>query len=217
MQETPDLDKYLGRKPHVRFLESTWPGSTFEQRESVVTALPKRLSPEEKFRMIERKLPLRHTPHLRTVLDNLYRVFEEKGPFGGILGYSEGATVAATFVMDFLGRHATEGLEMPLKCAIFISGSAPFASDGGALVLADTSGQAITIPTCHVLAYNDTMLFESLALFDVCQQDVASVVDHGRGHLFPTESAAQKLVTNAIRDLIARTRTSRVKAEPVLR
>lgn len=32
-------------------------------------------------------------------LDYLYQIIEEEGPFDGIIGYSEGATVAATLIL----------------------------------------------------------------------------------------------------------------------
>lgn len=38
--------------------------------------------------------------HIRRMLDGLYRTIEEQGPLYGLMGYSEGATVAANLIVD---------------------------------------------------------------------------------------------------------------------
>lgn len=204
--EDPEMDRYFGPNPHFRFTKALWPGATDGQRGYVASRAPLRLSAEDRFHYLERRLPLQKEPFVKQILNNLYRVCEQEGPFDGIFGYSEGATVAATFVIDYLQKCSTSQIEMLLKCAVFMNGSAPYAADGGAIYLADRDGEVITIPTCHILAHNDGMLSESLALFNICRQDRAVIVDHGRGHVFPTEPSALELILHGFRHLATRTR-----------
>lgn len=83
-------------------------------------------------------------------LDYLYRIIDEEGPFDGIIGYSEGATVAATLILHEQKRYETEGREPTFKCALFFAGWPPLNAELNRIVLADESDLTITIPTCHV-------------------------------------------------------------------
>lgn len=83
-------------------------------------------------------------------LDYLYRIMEEEGPFDGIIGYSEGATVAATLILHEQRRFEMEGRIPMFKCALFFAGWPPMNPDMDAIVLADESDLMITIPTCHI-------------------------------------------------------------------
>jgi predicted esterase len=89
-------------------------------------------------------------------LDYLYRIMEEDGPFDGIIGYSEGATVAATLILHEQRRFVQEGRQPMLKCALFFAGWPPMNPDLDGLVLADQSDLTITIPTCHISKYSST-------------------------------------------------------------
>jgi len=83
-------------------------------------------------------------------LDYLYRIMEEEGPFDGIIGYSEGATIAATLLLHEQRAFERHGIEPMFKCALFFGGWPPMSPDLDMLVLADESELTITIPTCHI-------------------------------------------------------------------
>lgn len=83
-------------------------------------------------------------------LDYLYRIMEEDGPFDGIIGYSEGATVAATLLLHEQRRFETEGIPPMFKCGLFFAGWPPLNPELDAIVLADESDLTITIPTVHI-------------------------------------------------------------------
>jgi len=89
-------------------------------------------------------------------MDYLYRIMEEDGPFDGIIGYSEGATVAATLLLHEQMRFETEGKSPMFKCALFFAGWPPMSPELDSIVLADESELTITIPTCHVSKYYQT-------------------------------------------------------------
>lgn len=93
-------------------------------------------------------------------VDYLYDVMEKEGPFDGVIGYSEGATIAATLLLHEQRRFEVYGIEPMLKCALFFAGWPPLTPEFDQLVLADQSDLTITIPTCHisqstVLIYNE--------------------------------------------------------------
>lgn len=91
-----------------------------------------------------------HNESAQEALEYLYQIIEEEGPFDGIIGYSEGATIAATLILHEQMRFETEGREPTFKCALFFAGWPPMDSTLSRIVLADESDLTITIPTCHV-------------------------------------------------------------------
>lgn len=86
----------------------------------------------------------------KEAMNYLYRVMEKEGPFDGIVGYSEGATVAATLLFHEQRRFESEGRIPMFKCALFFAGWPPMTPELDGLVLADESDLTITIPTCHI-------------------------------------------------------------------
>ena len=83
-------------------------------------------------------------------IDYLYNVMEKDGPFDGIIGNSEGATVAATLILHEQRRFETDGIPPMVKCALFLLGWQPMNHELDAIVLADECDLTITILTCHV-------------------------------------------------------------------
>jgi hypothetical protein len=91
-----------------------------------------------------------HNESAQEALEYLYRIMDEKGPFDGIIGYSEGATVAATLILHEQRRFETQGIPPMFKCGLFFAGWPPMNPELDSIVLADESDLTITIPTCHV-------------------------------------------------------------------
>ena len=83
-----------------------------------------------------------------------------------------------------------------------MSGSAPFTADGKNVLLADEHGQVITIPTCHIIGWNDSVVDVAVALYHLCNEDSATVVDHGKGHMVPHDETSSRIMIKGIRDLI---------------
>jgi hypothetical protein len=156
----------------------------------------------------------------------LYDIMERDGPFDGIIGYSEGGTVAATLLLHEQRRFEVEGREPMFKCAIFFAGWPPMNPDLNAVVLADESDLQINIPTCHVSKYSlicyayihtpvsgimfsiltldtvgslDPYLGGSMALYNVCDLDTAFLFDHAKGHTLPRDRETVKELGDTIR------------------
>lgn len=153
-------------------------------------------------------------------LDYLYDIMEKDGPFDGIVGYSEGATVAATLLLHEQKRFEEEGREPMFKCALFFAGWPPLGPELDNIVLADESDLMVTIPTCHiskpfhidghsfdtngiVVGSLDPYLAGSMALYNICEMDNAYLFDHAKGHTLPRDKETIRELGDTIRLMIS--------------
>jgi predicted esterase len=127
---------------------------------------------------------------MNTALDQLEAYLVSEGPFDCVVGYSQGASLAATYLIRTAQRHPSAPL--PFRCAIFFSGGRPLdpkALDEGRLHLIDPddpAGAAIGLPTANIWGRND-MLWpgSSEVLFKLCDPAVRSSYIHDEGHDIP--------------------------------
>ncbi|MCJ1303564.1 hypothetical protein MMC08_006374 [Hypocenomyce scalaris] len=211
----PGFGDWFGGPPHTRFLR-------YEGEETATDLLaglrdfPDMELAEETMRELFSNEHLPSRQNMRAMLDGLQRVMEEEGPFEGVIGYSEGALVAATLLLDEKARWqkaAAEGSSAKkgggsgsgsmLKCAIFFSGWPPIAPEGGCVILADESEEVIDVPTCHVLGASDPWVQGCMALYNICDAETAQVFDHGRGHLVPRDSKTVEELGNVVREFVS--------------
>lgn len=155
------------------------------------------------------------------VMDILYGELEKDPSIEGIIGYSEGSTVAASFILDEERRLEEEGRPRRIKCAMFFTGWPPISKEGK-ILLADDSDCFLNIPTLHVIGANGTVPFPpsflvqglaanlmidpyrdgALALYNVCDPDAAVIFDTGKGHTIPRAGMVITELANAVRNLI---------------
>lgn len=133
--------------------------------------------------------------------DFVERQVEEhvNGPFDGVLGFSEGSSVAASLIL----RRAAQGKVPLFKFAIFFSSILTFSFDRKGVVLADESPERINIPTLHIVGARDPAHLSSMTLFNLCNPDLASFYDHGKGHTIPWGSSTGN-ITKGIRETMHR-------------
>ena len=146
-----------------------------------------------------RKLSAVRSIDARTVTDAcdfMCKTIEEEGPFDGLVGFSQGASLAATALL----RDAPQLKQ--IKCAVFICAAAAINSDGTGFVLADESPQRIEIPTVHITGALDPYRMGSMALYNICDGDKATHFEHGKGHLLPWDKATTKVVSNMVREVM---------------
>ena len=124
---------------------------------------------------------------MRAMLDPLHRILEKDGPFHGVLGYCEGASIAATLLISNQRRCEAQRIENTLTNAIFFSGVPPRHPDGDELILADRYGPVIKARSVHVFSPSDPFRHGCLALYNVCDEDNATIFDHGKGHVIPRD------------------------------
>lgn len=185
-----DLAEYAGPGPYLRYVEypqqATVPGllrvvsgapggGNSEQvwRHAFDWFYPEGLDEQHRFReSIGRSIR-----HLNNIVD-------QYGPFDGLIGYCEGASIGAALIFERLTRQ----LPNPFKCALFYGGYAPYLSDGSKFVLADEVGTVFHLPTCHVIGSDDPMIDGCTTLLNLCDGAQATVIEGGAGHLMPQDS-----------------------------
>lgn len=148
------FDEYFGIGPHYRWADDG--GAAEESMLSRVRQIPVGQNPEDVMRDLagDREVVWRNHEE---VMKYLYDALEKFPEVEGIIGYSEGASIAATFVLDEERRLREEGRERRIKCALFITGWPPI-TPGKGLLLSDEDEDMIDIPTLHVVGANGTMI-----------------------------------------------------------
>lgn len=135
----------------------------------------------------------------------------EQGPFDAIMAFSEGAGVAATFIL----RQASQGLS-PFKIAVFFCGGVPadpVALESGALRLLvpeHAGSYQINVPTVHVFGDNDPRKLDfGLNLSQLCRDDAKAVIVHRGAHEIPGRRMASEVlhILDAIKEAIVRSDT----------
>ena len=163
-----------------------------------------KISPENFLRELRRRSPMDFTPEIaiKQVLD--FANHSELGPFDGLLGFSEGASVAANILIE-QQRSSTVN---PFKFAILMCGVPPSRSGDQDFFLADEFSQIITTPTVHVLGAKDLCRLASLALFNLCASGSASLYEHQQGHQIPRSPAVTKKMAELIRAMFSHVETN---------
>ena len=128
---------------------------------------------------------------------------QDTRPYDGILGFSEGASVAASFL---LRQSAKQGIGR-FRFAIFLCGMPPFQDQDQGVILADETTDRIDIPTAHIVGSKDPAYQGSLALYNLCNQDSRRIFDHGGDHSIPWDFPATQGIAKEIRAVIRRSRT----------
>ena len=157
-------------------------------------------SPEDFSRKVRHLCPGDVNPELATQRVLEFARNSDLGPFDGLLGFSEGASVAANVLM-----HSEQSRSLrPFKCAILICGAPPFRPGNEDPYLADVVGQIISTPTLHILGAKDPGRLGGLALYNLCTTGTASLYDHGKGHEIPRVPAITKKMAKLIQETIIR-------------
>ena len=138
-------------------------------------------------------------------LSQLHEYILEEGPFDGIIGFSQGASLAATYLIQFSQRHPSSPL--PFRCAILFSGGHlrdPQALDKNELkwLNAKETGQLLQLPTANFWGRNDTLSPGSSAMLcELCDESCRNVYIHEEGHEIPSARAKEALqgIVRAIR------------------
>lgn len=198
------FEDYFGKPPYYRFIEPDQdPTGTLDQDILVrLRDFPDCENPEDTIReLMKEGLGTSHRS-LSYAMKYLSDIIEEQGPFQGIIGYSEGATVSATFLIYEQRRCEALGIDSQLKYSVFFGGWPPADPETHYLVLSDESDDVIKIPTLHVIGSLDPYIHGSMALYNVCDQDTAYLFDHAKGHTIPRDRETVKELADVIRSAI---------------
>ena len=196
----PEFNTFFGNPPHWRYI--------CVGRETSMEALDKHRnfveqeSPEQSIRNRERPIDESTLQSIESAMLHLRETMNESGPFQGVIGYSEGAAMAATLLVEELEKAETTGVPSTLKCGIFMAGSPAFRPAVGGCYLWDEVGEVINVPTCHVIGVSDPYLHCALALHDTCESEKVIIFDHGWGHTIPRDADMVKELALTIREMM---------------
>jgi predicted esterase len=131
-------------------------------------------------------------------LEQLAGYIDAEGPFDGVMGFSQGATLAATYLIQRSQQHPNERL--PFRCAIFLSGPRPY--DPPALApgevryfeLEATGRSVINLPTAHIWGRRDVRCAHDCeALLELCDAAQRDAYVHAGEHEIPGARAPEDI------------------------
>lgn len=88
-----------------------------------------------------------------------------------------------------------------LQYGIFFAGWPPVSVEGDTArcLLADECEDVIDVPTCHIVGCNDPYIHGAMALYSMCDEDTATLFDHGKGHTVPRDARTISELSSAIK------------------
>jgi predicted esterase len=196
----PNAMTYFGPAPHYRFLQyygKQQDGSDIFMR---LRNFPQMDSPEDTMRTLAAdKGDSRET--LGSAMSSIDATIQAHGPFDAVIGYSEGAMLASTLLVEDRRRQEEEGLAPRFKFGVFICGWPPISPLTDQMLLADQHGQLINVPTCHVVGASDPFVSGSVALYNLCDTSQLRLFDHGRGHIVPRDKTTVVELASVLREM----------------
>ncbi|MCJ1262835.1 hypothetical protein MMC22_002705 [Lobaria immixta] len=148
-----------------------------------------------------------------TALDDLETYMAAEGPFDAVMAFSQGASLAATLMIQKLWQDPIQQHINPLfKCAVFFSGGIPgdpvaIRRNEPRLLDHATDGEVIQVPTAHIWGSKDPQhLSFGLPLSQLCKNETRMVFTHEGGHEVPGSSSKDAVTgsVNAIRRTVAK-------------
>jgi predicted esterase len=131
-------------------------------------------------------------------LQDLRDFVDENGPFDAVLGFSQGASLAASFIAHY-GQGPLSGSSCDFKCAIFMCAINGVHIRGeGRFLNGVDDGEIIQIPTVHIIGSKDPYREESLGLTRICDHRTRVVLDHKGGHEVPRGNTAVSAMASCI-------------------
>lgn len=118
-------------------------------------------------------------------IDDLAIYISAEGPFDGVMGFSQGAALAAMLMT----RQSAAEL---FRFAIFLCAGLPFCEASlrqGVLrhLNPKVDKEVIRVPTAHIFGSKDDALPASLAMKDLCVAEGRGLFDHRAGHEVPVK------------------------------
>ncbi|ORY63394.1 serine hydrolase FSH [Pseudomassariella vexata] len=198
------FEDYFGAGPLYRFID-------FDGLESFdilekIRDFPDGVGPEDTMRLLMGDKAPYVVENVQSALQDLLNTIDGDAEIAGVLGYSEGATTAASLILEERRRWQEEGRPRRIKSAIFFAGWPPLLIEEGQakVLLADECGEVIDVPTLHVVGCNDPYILGAMALYNMCDGDSAELFDHGKGHTVPRDSRTVRELIDAVGRLTAK-------------
>ncbi|KAJ5825487.1 serine hydrolase FSH [Penicillium riverlandense] len=182
---------YFGPPPYFRFFEFDGVGA-MDNLVMMLRGFPSGVSAEDTIRKLIKEEEMPRLQAVQSTVDRIFKIIDEDPSIDGLFGYSEGATLAATLVLEERRRAEEEGRPRRIKYAVFLAGWPPArlnpSTNSVECVLADECLDVIDVPTCHIIGSNDPYIHGAMALYSVCDADTSVLFDHGKGHTVPRDA-----------------------------
>ena len=142
-------------------------------------------------------------------VESLREFVSAEGAFDGVIGFSQGAVLAATLMIIAQADPNRQALAFPFRCAIFLCGGLPFdlaaLTEGKVRQIEPTESQTplIRVPVVNCWAANDTD-YPGMGpdLAKLCWSQSSREVIHGVGHGIPAEGEDLRKLHAAIDDML---------------
>ncbi|KAI9374124.1 serine hydrolase FSH [Aspergillus egyptiacus] len=141
----------------------------------------------------------------RLSCDSIRQAIDAEGDVEGIIGFSEGASMAATFLLDEQRRQKEEqGYQPRIRYAILFNGTPPLQlKDGKSELVMDPDTDTdtdteISVRSLHVFCTTDPFLGATMDLYNAFDPETAELYDSGSGHLIPRDPQALQALREAI-------------------
>ncbi|KLU82824.1 hypothetical protein MAPG_01892 [Magnaporthiopsis poae ATCC 64411] len=204
--EPPEgFEEFFGEPPYYRFIEPDEEAAKMQDNDvlSRIRDFPRGETAEDTMReLMTVGVATSHRSTSRAI-KYLSEVIARRGPFDGIIGYSEGATVARTL---HIGTFLFFLLLYPDDYAyavIMQSRAFPHASVSTVLFFfPNARTRILQLPASDLLGSLDPYLDGSMALYNVCDPDTAYLFDHAKGHTLPRDRETIKELADVVREAI---------------
>jgi len=122
-----------------------------------IRVFPEADSPEDALRLLMPKgeAKVGFAEARQAALEQLYERLDADPEICGVIGYSEGASAAATLIYDEQERARSEGYIPRIKAAIFFMGWPALREDGPAL--SDEVEDLLEVQSLHIVGANGTL------------------------------------------------------------
>lgn len=137
---------------------------------------------------------------VREAYQLVYEVIDEQGPFDGVMGFSQGGSLASSFLFHHMATCPSQPVEQLFRFAIVICSGNPFDARGPSTrrYHPDEDLARIPIPTANIVGRKDDEYSRQLLLHRLCDARRATIYDHGGGHEIPRHAAAVRGMSEAI-------------------
>ncbi|GKZ34762.1 hypothetical protein AbraIFM66950_005118 [Aspergillus brasiliensis] len=144
----PGQIEYFGPPPHYRWLDYAGV-TTGDLHKSVRGGRNiQYATPEEAVRSVISNDIV--WTNYQDLMEYVEETLEKNPDIEGLLGYSEGASIGAAYILREQQREQETGRPRRIKCAVFLAGLPPVHPERG-LIFADEREDMIDLPTVHVI------------------------------------------------------------------
>lgn len=138
---------------------------------------------------------------VRSALDQIHsHLAQEHPPYDGILGFSQGALLAAAVLVE-QSRDLAGTISPPIRCGVLICATLPSRALAE-LKVTPESENVVRVPTFHVCGRHDEYYEESIKLSRFCEPAKRQIYDHGGSHEIPRSTRVTEAMANGLQSCV---------------